>query len=110
METKPTDLNEDQYFGSMFAVTTEGDIWMLYTAESDDEYDACVWLGNDENEWENSLQTIGADDCETSVITVYDEDDNDYEVEALLYPMEYRSVQLDLDALRNGHVIWFSTM
>ncbi len=109
METTPTDITEEHYFNSMYAVTSDGNTWMLYSLYYTDDLDSIVWLGYDEDAW-NYTMDIGGDECQETTIDVTDEDGNVETKDAVMCPMSLRPIQLDLDALRNGQVIWFSTM
>ena len=103
METNPTSITEGQYNGSMYGASSNGDIWLLYSSQENDEMDECIWLGNDPDAWDNLLNEVGAENCDTTDITVEDED-----IPTLVCDMSIRTAQLDLDSLRNGYVIWYS--
>lgn len=103
MEINPVAITEEQYNGSIYGVSSNGDLWLLFSSQEDDHMDECVWLGNDPDAWDNLLNEVGADSCDSTEITVEDED-----LPTIVCDMDIRSIQLDIDALRNGHVIWYS--
>jgi hypothetical protein len=105
METKPTDLTDEQYNGAWYGVSDNGDTWLLYSSNGHDYRDECILLGHDPEAWKNLMIEIGEDNLcsadaffEGEVIPV------------LVCDMSIRATQLDLDALRNGEVIWYAAM
>jgi len=105
METTPLDLIEDQYNAAMYGVSENGDMWLLYSTFTNDDMDACHWLGNDPDAWDNLLNEVSAESCESTVVSVDGEDLN-----TIACRVGDRTIQLDLDGLRNGRVIWWSAM
>lgn len=103
MEINPVAITEEQYNGSMYGVSSNGDLWLLFSSQEDDHMDECVWLGNDPDALDNLFSEVSAHDCDSTEITVDGED-----LPTTVCDMSIRRVQLDIDALRNGHVIWYS--
>jgi len=105
METKPTDLTDEQYNEAWYGVSDNGDTWLLYSSQTDDQRDESILLGNDPNAWRNLMMEVGEDKISSAEVFFDGE-----VIPALVCDMSIRAIQLDLDSLRNGYVVWYSAM
>lgn len=98
--TAPTVITPAEYANATYAIDRENNIWILWGEWKH------LWLGQDQNEWKNTFQSVGPDNCEVVEITVTDDAGSSIDVEALTCPISMCASKLDLDALAEGNIEW----
>jgi hypothetical protein len=97
--TKATIITPAQYQNATYAIDRNDNIWILWEENG-------LWLGNDRNEWRNTQEMVGHDNCEVNEISVINEQAQQEDVEALTCPIRLCESKLDLDALAKGIIEW----
>ena len=98
--TAPTVITPAEYANATYAIDRENNIWILWGEGKH------LWLGYDKNEWKNTQEVAGHDNCEVVEITVTNDSGWPIDVEALTCPISMCASRLDLDALAQGNIEW----
>lgn len=106
--TIPTNITQAQYKNATYAVDRNGDMWIFW-AETETGFGSqkkCLWIGKEENEWQNTIEAVGHENTEVQEITVPTPNGDLIDIEAITCNMNLCASELDLDALMEGNIDW----
>lgn len=106
--TAPTKITKAQYANATYAVDRNNNMWIFWanTEGGCGLQENCLWIGQDENEWQLTIEAVGHENTEVQEITVPTPAGDYIDIEAITCPMKLCNNQLDIESLAIGEIEW----